>query len=85
MTLLAEPLLEPTSTDEDDDLVHIVCCDPTHWICGLERDPDEAEDAEYWEDDEMCQMCQRLEDMPCSDPNCPDRRPIARIRRWLGR
>lgn len=66
-------LVEPTTTDsDDDDLVHAVCCDPNTAMCGLD-----VSGLEWGIDDgdEMCRVCEiaAMENLPCSNPNCPDR------------
>lgn len=56
----------------DDDTVHLVCCDPDVALCGdvVSNHGWTATDTET-----DCYLCAVAEanDLPCGDPNCPDR------------
>ncbi|QDY06129.1 hypothetical protein FJK98_02265 [Micromonospora sp. HM134] len=59
-----------TSTSTDDDAVHVFCCDDNVAICG-----EVVLDVNWLDDDTptTCPMCLLVEDMPCGNPDCPDR------------
>jgi hypothetical protein len=64
------PATEPTTTQPDDEPTHVVCCDPDTALCGT------TVRGERWQpatDPTTCGMCRLVEDMPCGNPDCPDR------------
>lgn len=63
MTTLTEPEVAPAPAEEDDDLTHYYCCDPTVGICGVPL-------IGVAEDDDpghhrMCMVCEDLSYHPC--------------------
>jgi hypothetical protein len=56
-----------TGTEASLDLNHIYCCSPDVSLCGL----DISQHPEVDTDDDMCVVCEDLEDGPCAciDPS----------------
>ncbi len=64
----AEPVVEPFTFD-DDDLNHIVCCNPDLALCGADASDAEWGDIDVEEPDD-CVVCRDLEGGSCGAPFC---------------
>jgi hypothetical protein len=73
------PVVEPDLSTTDDDLTHLVCCDPDLSLCGL--DLTGGEDVPEPPDAEQCEICANKDrlDLPCGARFCRLRQ------RWRGR
>lgn len=68
---MTAPLTETvTTTSTDDDAVHVVCCDPDMALCGT---PVPGGNWVAVTTPTDCPLCALAEDMPCGNPDCPDR------------
>jgi hypothetical protein len=69
--LLERPVLP--GAGEDDDAMHLFCCDENIAMCGEDLTEDETVDADDVDDDEVCPLCQLVEDnhLACPVPGCP--------------
>lgn len=59
------------STPDDD--VHLTCCSPVVFLCGVEPGPDDVvETVEGISEDDLCPMCRLVDDsdLPCPVEGC---------------
>lgn len=71
MSVEVAPDVALAPVDDDDDLIHTYCCDPSRSLCGLTFDDDDIEwpEGSYPND---CVVCEDLAGSPCGFPGCGD-------------
>ncbi|MEV4846111.1 hypothetical protein AB0K20_23200 [Micromonospora matsumotoense] len=70
---MTAPLTDTTTSTSTDDAVHITCCDPDTGLCGETVLGDWVSPTTPTD----CPLCLLADDMPCGNPDCPDRETAA--------
>lgn len=72
MSITAQPRpSQPGHTITDNPFKHYYCCDPDVALCGADIS---GEEEDVGDDDleQLCPMCEVLDDRPCGAAGCPD-------------